>query len=142
MHPNKEFMLKAIALAKRKKSDVGCVIVKEGKIIAQAVTSVYGKKDPTAHAEILAIRQAGKKLGSYRLEECYIYSTFEPCPMCAAAAVWARAKGIVFGAALEDETRKCPQRIKIPCAEVLEKGRPKVELHSNFLREECKKLLL
>ena len=78
MHPEKEFMSKAIALAKKKKSDVGCVIVKDGKIIAQAVTSVYGKKDPTAHAEILAIRQAAKKLKSYRLEGCYIYSTYEP----------------------------------------------------------------
>ena len=134
-------MLKAIALARKEGVDVGCVIVKGDKVIAEAVTAVYKHTEPTAHAEMLAIKQAAKELNSYRLEGCYLYSTFEPCPMCASAAVWARVKGIVFGAAMADETEKCPQRIKIPCAELLKHGRPKVELYPNFLREECRRLL-
>jgi len=68
----------------------GSVIVKDGKIISKAHNEVVKRNDPTAHAEVLAIRKAGTKTGSFHLEGCSIYSTCEPCPMCLSAILWAR----------------------------------------------------
>ncbi|MPM98901.1 tRNA-specific adenosine deaminase [bioreactor metagenome] len=78
---------------------------------------------------------------SKRLDDCYLYTTFEPCPMCTSAVIWAKMKGIVFGANMNDETEQCPQRIKIRCFNIIKKGTPKLELYSNFMRKECKELL-
>ncbi|HAX62387.1 MAG TPA: tRNA adenosine(34) deaminase TadA [Elusimicrobia bacterium] len=80
---------------------VGCVIVKDGKIISRAHNLTIKKNDPTAHAEILALKKAAQKTGNYRLTNCVMYVTIEPCPMCAGAAVWARIKKIIFG--VDDE---------------------------------------
>lgn len=121
---------------------VSSIIVKDDKIIAKSITTINKKQDPTCHAEINAIRTACKKFKSKRLEGCYIYTTYEPCPMCAAAAVWARMEGIVYGASMEDETKINPQRIKIRCQEVIDKGTPRLKVYPDFIREECKKLLL
>ena len=77
---------------------VGCVIVREGKIIAQAANRTLRDRDPTAHAEILAIRQAAKVLGSERLTDCDLYVTLEPCAMCAAALSFARIRRLYYGA--------------------------------------------
>src|SRR5277367_2603827 len=68
----------------------GAVVVKEGKIVAEAANNVTGTNDPTAHAEILAIREACKKLGAFELTGCEIYTSCEPCPMCLGAIYWAR----------------------------------------------------
>lgn len=145
IYPNKDTMQRAINLAKEKHKEggyaVAAIIVKENKIIAEAFTTINRDQDPTCHAEINAIKLAAKELKSKVLEDCYLYSTFEPCPMCTSAAVWAKMKGIVYGANMNDETEKCPQRIKIGCKQILEKGMPKLELYENFMREECKELL-
>ncbi len=77
---------------------VGCVIMHEGEIIAQAFNQPIAMNDPCAHAEILALREAGKKLGNYRLKGCTLYVTLEPCPMCVAAMIHARVERCVFGA--------------------------------------------
>lgn len=77
---------------------VGAVIVENDKIIARAHNLREKKLDPTAHAEILAIKKACKKRQSWRLENCTIYVTLEPCSMCAGALLWARVKRIVYGA--------------------------------------------
>jgi tRNA(adenine34) deaminase len=77
---------------------VGCVIVAAGEIIAQARNSPIALLDPTAHAEMLALRQASIALSNYRLSEATLYCTLEPCPMCAGALVAARIKTLVFGA--------------------------------------------
>lgn len=77
---------------------VGAVVVVNGKIIARAHNSPISSKDPTAHAEILALRKASKKTGNYRLEEATIFSTLEPCLMCFGAIVHARIKKLVYGA--------------------------------------------
>ena len=74
----------------------GCVIVKDDKIIGKGCNSVIASNDPTAHAEIVAIRDACKKLGSFQLEECEVYTTCEPCPMCMGALYWARPKKIYY----------------------------------------------
>jgi guanine deaminase len=75
----------------------GAVIVRNDEVIGIAHNKVIISSDPTAHAEILAIRQASEKLGSFDLSDCDIYSTCEPCPMCLGAIYWARIKRLYFG---------------------------------------------
>jgi tRNA(adenine34) deaminase len=78
---------------------VGCVIVRNGQVIARAGNRTILDHDPTAHAEMLAIRQAAAAIGSERLNECDLYVTLEPCAMCAAAASFARIRRLYYGAA-------------------------------------------
>lgn len=154
MEAQKEFMQKAIEIAKNSAKDkgyaIGAVVVKENKIISTGET-LFSKhpNDPTAHAEINAIKEACKKLNSSTLDDCVLYSTHEPCPMCASTAIWAKMKGIVFGAPIEDafeyanskSSEKFSWRqINIKSREVLSKGEPKLELIENFMREDCKNL--
>ena len=77
---------------------VGAVLVHEGHMIAMGYNQPVGSHDPTAHAEIIALREGGKLLDNYRLEDTTLYVTLEPCPMCAMAMVHARVKRVVFGA--------------------------------------------
>ena len=140
-HPNKTIMQKAINLAKRKKA-VACIIVKGDKIIAQATTTVYQEQQPFRHAEINAIEKACKKFKSFDLSGFWLYTTYEPCPMCASACVWARLGGVVYGASMKDRNENYTQRILIPCKTVFKHGTPKLKLHEEFMRDECKPLLL
>jgi tRNA(adenine34) deaminase len=78
---------------------VGCVVVCDDKVIARASNRTVADKDPTAHAELLALREAAKKLGSERLSGCDVYVTLEPCTMCAAAMSLARIRRLYYGAA-------------------------------------------
>jgi tRNA(Arg) A34 adenosine deaminase TadA len=143
-HPNKDIMNRAIKLAQEKYRDgghaVAAIIVKGDEIISEAYTTVRRDIDPTAHAEINAIRSAAKLLGT-KLFDCYLYTTYEPCPMCASAAIWAKMKGIVYGASMKDQTESHPQRINIPASEIISNSTPKLELYPEFLRTECKHLL-
>ncbi|MDD6207934.1 MAG: tRNA adenosine(34) deaminase TadA [Clostridiales bacterium] len=86
---------KAYAL---EEAPIGCVIEYQGKIIARGYNKRNTKKSPLAHAELLAIQKASKKLGDWRLEECTMYITLEPCQMCAGAIVQARIPRVVIGA--------------------------------------------
>jgi len=74
----------------------GCVIVKENKIVGEGHNMVTSTNDPTAHAEIVAIRQACKNLGTYQLTDCDVYASCEPCPMCLGAIYWARPRQVIF----------------------------------------------
>src|SRR6516162_9865358 len=78
---------------------IGCVIVRDGKVLAAASNRTLNDRDPTAHAEILAIRDAARELGSERLADCDLYVTLEPCTMCAAAISFARIRRLYYGAA-------------------------------------------
>jgi tRNA(adenine34) deaminase len=77
---------------------VGAVLVQEGRVVATGANRPIGTDDPTAHAEVEAIRSGGRSLGSYRLTNTTLYVTLEPCPMCASAIVHARVRRLVFGA--------------------------------------------
>lgn len=103
---NKTFMRQAIQLAidniKNGGGPFGAVIVKDGKVIATGVNRVTANNDPTAHAEITAIRQACEKLGTFSLEGCDIYSSCEPCPMCLGAIYWAHLDHLYYGANKHD----------------------------------------
>ena len=92
------------ALAEAQKAEqadevpVGAVVVCQGQIIGRGHDAKIGRRDPTAHAEIIALRQAAGTLGDWRLEECVLYVTLEPCPMCAGAILLARVPRLVYGA--------------------------------------------
>jgi tRNA(Arg) A34 adenosine deaminase TadA len=103
------FMERAIALSRemvaRGGGPFGAVIVKDGAILAEGANRVTVANDPTAHAEIVAIREACAKLGSFTLAGCEIYTTCEPCPMCLAAIYWARIERIYYANERTDAAR-------------------------------------
>ena len=80
----------------------GCVIVKDGNVVARGVNRVTQTNDPTAHAEVVAIRAACAALGDFQLTGCELYTSCEPCPMCMAAVYWARPDKVYFGATKDD----------------------------------------
>ena len=80
----------------------GAVIVKDGKIIGKGFNRVIANNDPTAHAEIMAIREASKTLNTYNLSGCELYTTCYPCPMCLSAIIWANIKKVYYGNTKED----------------------------------------
>lgn len=80
----------------------GAVIVKDDRIIARGANSVTSTNDPTAHAEVVAIREACKELGSFQLDGCDIYTSCEPCPMCLGAIYWARPERVFYGNTKQD----------------------------------------
>ena len=92
-------LAQARAAAQRGEVPVGCVIVHRGGVIARAGNRTVADRDPTAHAEVLAIRSAAAVLGTERLTDCDLYVTLEPCAMCAAAASFARIRRLYYGAA-------------------------------------------
>ncbi len=103
----KKFLERAIALSKQgmesgKGGPFGCVIVKNNEIIGEGNNRVTSSNDPTAHAEVVAIREACKKLGNYQLEGCDIYTSCEPCPMCLGAIYWARPRRVVYANTREE----------------------------------------
>jgi len=89
----------ARAAGARGEVPVGCVIVRDGAVVARAGNRTLADRDPTAHAEIIAIRAAAASLGSERLEGCDLYVTLEPCAMCAGAVAFARIRRLYYGAA-------------------------------------------
>jgi tRNA(Arg) A34 adenosine deaminase TadA len=103
---NQDFMAEAIALAIENVAQgggpFGCVIVKDGKVVGRGVNRVTQTNDPTAHAEVVAIRNACQALGDFQLTGCELYTSCEPCPMCMAAVYWARPDKVYFGATKDD----------------------------------------
>ena len=96
------WMQQALGLARRGADEgevpVGALLVRGSEVLAQAWNRPIATHDPTAHAESLVLRQAGSRIGNYRLSGTTLYVTLEPCPMCAGALVWARIERLVFGA--------------------------------------------
>jgi tRNA(Arg) A34 adenosine deaminase TadA len=106
------FMREAIRLSFSKMQDhqggpFGAVVVHRGKVIARGWNQVTSQNDPTAHAEMIAIRTASRKLNTFRLDECELYSSCQPCPMCLAAIYWARLSSIYYA-----NTRRDAAKIK------------------------------
>jgi tRNA(adenine34) deaminase len=98
-----EFMLEAIVLARRAAEagevPVGAVVVKDGAVVGRGHNQPVSGRDPTAHAEVVALRDAAVNIGNYRLVDCALYVTLEPCAMCAGAIMNARVNRVVYGAA-------------------------------------------
>ena len=132
-----EFMRAAIELSRAKMrancgGPFGAVVVRDGKIIARGWNRVTSANDPTAHAEVTAIRAACKKLKTFQLDDCELYTSCEPCPMCLAAIYWARFKKVFYANTRQDaaqiqfddewlyrEVAKPVSRRKIPMRQLL-----------------------
>lgn len=134
-----KFMKKAIALAQKAyeadEVPVGAVIVKDGKVIASAFNKRETSKDATAHAEILAIKKACKKLDDFRLIGCDMYVSLEPCVMCTGAILNARIENVYFGAHITNGS--------ISAKEITQKAElnHKTNFEGGFFEEECSSLV-
>ncbi len=107
MTREEKFMMEAIALSQNgvrnnEGGPFGCIIVKDDTIVGRGNNKVTSSNDPTAHAEVVAIRDACKNLGTFQLEGCEIYTSCEPCPMCLGAIYWARPKVVYFANSRQD----------------------------------------
>lgn len=133
----KEALKEATKAYSKLEVPVGAVIVKNGKIIARAHNVKEEKKDATKHAEIIAIQKASKKLQNWRLTDCEMYVTLEPCSMCAGALIQSRIKKIYIGTK-DEKTGACGSVLNL-----LEDYtfNHKVEIYSGILQEECEDLL-
>src|SRR5713226_2448459 len=135
------FMREALDLAQRAAAagevPVGAVVVVEGRVAGRGANSPIAKNDPTAHAEMLALREAAQALGNYRLEEATLYVTLEPCVMCAGALVAARVKRLVFGTR-DLRFGGVRSKFRIADSELLNH---RVEIVEGVLAAECMELL-
>lgn len=138
---DEKYMKEAIRQAKKawkmEEVPIGCVIVHEGKIIGRGYNRRTTDKNPLAHAELAAIRKASKKMGDWRLEDCILYVTLEPCQMCSGAIVQARVKRVVIGC----------MNPKAGCAGSIlnllqvERFNHQVEITSGVLEAECSQMM-
>src|SRR5690348_4901560 len=102
-----KFLERAIELSRQgmqsgKGGPFGCVIVKDGEIVGEGCNQVTTTNDPTAHAEVVAIRNACKNLNTFQLNDCDIYASCEPCPMCLGAIYWARPRSVIYANTKKD----------------------------------------
>ena len=136
-----KFMSEALKEANKAKTlgevPIGAVIVKDGIIVGRGYNLTETAKDPTAHAEIKAIRQAAKNLGGWRLLGCEMYVTAEPCAMCAGAIVWARIDTVHIGT-MDPKAGACGSVFNILQEEKLNH---KVNIQTGLMQEECSKIL-
>ena len=138
---DQSWMREALALARtaqaRGEVPVGAIVVREGTIVGMGGNAPIAQSDPTAHAEISALREAGARLGNYRLPDCDLYVTLEPCVMCAGAIMHARIRRLVFGAN-DSKTGACGGVVNLFAD-------PRLNHHSSVmggvLAHECGKLL-
>ena len=137
----KNFMAEALKEAEKAAEmgevPVGAVIVREGEVIAKGHNMTESTKDPTAHAEMLAIRQASQKLGGWRLIGCHMYVTAEPCSMCAGAIVWSRIEKLFIGT-MDPKAGACGSVFNIPQEKKLNHF---VEIETGVMEEECAQIM-
>ncbi len=135
------FMRRALALAAegaaRGEVPVGAVVVKDGVIIGEGFNQPISAHDPTAHAEVVALRDAASRIGNYRLPDCDLYVTLEPCLMCCGALVHARVREVIYGA---DEPKAGSVRSRL-AALALPHLNYRVATRSGVLADECAALL-
>ncbi len=141
---NEKFMLRAIELARKGMENgaggpFGCIVVKDGEIVGEGSNLVTSTNDPTAHAEVVAIRNACQNLNTFQLQDCEIYTSCEPCPMCLGAIYWARPAKLFYAATHEDAAKVGFDDQFI--YEEIEKPISARKIESiNFLREESVKV--
>jgi len=138
---HESYMRQALALAREAQAageaPVGAVVVVDGRVAGRGRNAPVGTHDPTAHAEILALREAAGAIGNYRLEQATVYATLEPCSMCAGALVAARVKRLVFGAR-DLRFGGVRSKFRIADSELLNH---RVEIVEGVLAVECVELL-
>jgi len=138
MKPNVEFMQLAIEeaiLAKQRGGyGIGAVIVRDGEVIAKGANRFKEDMDATQHAEMVVMRDAFKALGEPLLHGCVLYTTLEPCSMCASAVLWAEMEGVVFGASISDSPW---DEVDITNKEIFERSGKRIDVVEGFMRDEC-----
>ncbi len=115
----------------------GASIVRNGLLVAARHNEVWHRGDPTAHAEVLAIRRAAEQLSSIDLSGCVMYTTCEPCPMCATAIHWAKLDAVHFGATIADADRAGFSELTLRAADLYRQGGSTVRIVSGPLTAEC-----
>ena len=130
------FTARSLKTARPRPFGASIVETRTGELLLRALNAVRQEIDPSAHAEVRAIRLATKRLKKISLGGYTLYTTCEPCPMCMSAALWAGLDRVVFGATIEDANRHCNQ-ILIPATEVTARADMKCVVDGPLLREEC-----
>lgn len=118
-------------------SPFGAVVVREGELVGGGHNEVWKKTDPTAHAEVVAIGRAAGTLKTIDLSGCVLYTTCEPCPMCASAIHWARLDEVVWGATIADAAGAGFNELRLPAREVYARGGSGVRVVEGVLRGAC-----
>ncbi len=141
MTQDEQFMREALSLAQQAAElgevPVGAIVVKDGVIVGRGSNAPIGSHDPSAHAEILALRDAAKNIGNYRLVDCSLYVTLEPCAMCAGAIQHARIGQLVFGAK-DPKTGACGSVVNLMAEDKLNHH---TDVTAGVLENECGQLL-
>lgn len=122
---------------KRGQTPFGACIVKGGKAISCEHNTVWEHTDCTAHAEIIAIRKACRRLKTIDLSGCEIFSTCEPCPMCFSACHWAKISKIFYGAAIDDAKKYGFNELEISNEQMKRNGRSGIKIEAGFMKDEC-----
>ncbi|MBD2194766.1 MULTISPECIES: nucleoside deaminase [Calothrix] len=135
-----DFMHLALIEAKKGDSPYGAVIVKDNEIVAVGHNTVRRDNDPSAHAEINVIRSLTAKIKKPDLTGYTIYTTGEPCPMCATACVWSGISEIIYGASIQDLISVNQSQIDISCEEVISKSFRNIKVTKGILKNECLEL--
>lgn len=140
-HDHERWMRLAIERARagvaRGQSPFGAVIVRDGALVAGAHNEVWLRTDPTAHAEVACIRAAARALGTIDLGGCVMYTTTEPCPMCAAAIHWSKLDAVYYGATIADAHAAGFSELTLPIAEVYSRGGSPVKALAGVMTGEC-----
>lgn len=131
-----KFMMLAIEEAKKGDSPYGAVIVRNDEVVAKAYNTVIRDSDPSAHAEMNAIRDLTTKNNSPSLAGYTVYASGEPCPMCAAACIWAGVDEIVIGASIEDLIAINQSQIHLACEELIAKSFKTIKVTKGILQQE------
>jgi len=138
---DERYMREAILLAREAATldevPVGAVVVRAGEVVGRGCNAPISRHDPTAHAEIMALRDAAQRLGNYRLVECELFATLEPCVMCAGAILHARIRRVVFGAR-DPKTGACGSVIDLFAEQRLNFH---ADVQGGVLEDECAALL-
>lgn len=134
---HEDFMKIAIAQAKLGDAPYGSAIVKDNQVAIAAHNTAKRDNDPSAHAEVNAIRRLTAKLQNRSLEGYILYTTCEPCPMCATACIWAGISEIIFGASIKDLIERGVAQIDLPCQEIIAKSFREIKVTKGILKGEC-----
>jgi len=138
---NEQYMKMAIEKTKEGISSgqtpFGAVIVKDGKVVACAHNRVWKTCDPTAHAEVNAIREAAKELNTIDLSGSVMFTTCEPCPMCLSAIHWAKIDKVHFGATIADAANAGFKELEFSAKELAKRGKSPLKVEDGLCREEC-----
>ena len=138
---HEDFMRAAVRVAEAGiaagQTPFGCVIVRDGEVVAEAHNTVWLTCDPTAHAEVNAIRKAAKALGAISLSGCVMYTTCEPCPMCLSATHWSKVDTVYYGATIADAEGAGFCELCVAAKALASMGGSPLKVESGLLQAEC-----